>query len=168
MFADLCFQERYLNCIQTTCPHLLRYLAVAIITNPRRRGLLKELVRVIGMERSSYSDPITQFIEDLYQRCDFEAAQLRLEDCARVIDNDFFLCNSEQDFLKNARLHIFENYCRIHERIDLRMLAQKCAPPLPAVFCAGLLAASSCSRRGPPVPVISCPVSCMHHLAAEH
>ena len=125
VFADLCFQERYLNCIQTTCPHLLRYLAVAIITNPRRRGLLKELVRVICMECHSFSDPITSFIQDLYQRCDFESAQHKLEECARVIDNDFFLCNSEQDFLKHARLHICENYCRIHERIDLRMLAQK-------------------------------------------
>merc|ERR1712113_1322812 len=29
------------------------------------------------------------------------------------------------DFLKSARLYIFENYCRMHERIDLKMLAQK-------------------------------------------
>merc|ERR1712113_506994 len=29
------------------------------------------------------------------------------------------------DFLKSARLYIFENYCRIHERIDLSMLAKK-------------------------------------------
>uniref|UniRef100_A0A7S0IPH7 Eukaryotic translation initiation factor 3 subunit E n=1 Tax=Calcidiscus leptoporus TaxID=127549 RepID=A0A7S0IPH7_9EUKA len=123
--AELFFSDRYLNAIQTTCPHLLRYLAVAVLTTPRRRGMLKELVRVISMERHAFSDPITQFLEDLYKKADFEQAQQRLQECAAVLDNDFFLCNSEQDFLKSARLYIFENYCRIHERIDLSMLAKK-------------------------------------------
>jgi len=123
--VDLFFQERYLNTIQTICPHLLRYLSVAVVTNPRRRGMLNELVRVIAMEHNTYSDPITLFLEDLYKQADFENAQKRLQDCAVVLDGDFFLSNSEADFLKSARLYIFENYCRIHGRIDLRMLAQK-------------------------------------------
>jgi hypothetical protein len=43
---------RYLNAIQTMCPHILRYLTTAVITNRRRRQayhhqLLKDLVRVI-------------------------------------------------------------------------------------------------------------------------
>jgi len=123
--ADLFFQDRYLNAIQTICPHLLRYLAVAVVTSPRRRNTLKDLVRIIATERPSYSDPITLFLEDLYKHADFNHAQKRLQECAVVLDSDFFLSNSEQEFLKCARLHIFENYCRIHERIDLRMLAQK-------------------------------------------
>ena len=41
------------------------------------------------------------------------------------MDADFFLSNSEEDFMKHARLYIFESYCRIHERIDLSMLAKK-------------------------------------------
>ena len=38
---------------------------------------------------------------------------------------DFFLSNSETDFMTHARLYIFESYCRIHERIDLASLGQK-------------------------------------------
>ena len=43
---------RYLNAIQTMCPHILRYLTTAVITNRRRRQahhhqLLKDLVKVI-------------------------------------------------------------------------------------------------------------------------
>jgi len=125
VLAELFFQDRYLNAIQTLAPHLLRYLAVAVVTSPRLRGRLKDLVRVIGVERSNYSDPITRFLEALYTQCHFEDAQQLLQECATVLDNDFFLSNSEQDFMKNARLYIFETYCRIHERIDLRMLAQK-------------------------------------------
>mmetsp|Transcript_9847 Transcript_9847/g.29291 ORF Transcript_9847/g.29291 Transcript_9847/m.29291 type:complete len:436 (-) Transcript_9847:135-1442(-) len=123
--ADLFFQERYLNTIQNNCPHLLRYLAVAVITNPRRRSSLKDLVRVISIERSNYSDPITAFIEELYVASNFDEAQGRLKQCKDAIDTDFFLSNAEADFMSHARLYIFESYCRIHERIDLGMLAKK-------------------------------------------
>jgi len=128
--ADLFFNDRYLNALQTNAPHLLRYLAVAVVTSPRLRGRLKELVRVIGVERANYSDPITRFLEALYTDCNFEDAQQLLQECAIVLDNDFFLSNCAsggftQDFMKHARLYIFETYCRIHERIDLGMLAQK-------------------------------------------
>mmetsp|Transcript_24288 Transcript_24288/g.55272 ORF Transcript_24288/g.55272 Transcript_24288/m.55272 type:complete len:281 (-) Transcript_24288:280-1122(-) len=123
--ADLFLQERYINTIQNICPHLLRYLAVAIITNPRRRASLKDLVRIISIERANYSDPITSFIEQLYVSANFDEAQSRLKECAAVMDSDFFLSNSEEDFMKHARLYVFESYCRIHERIDLSMLAKK-------------------------------------------
>lgn len=123
--SDLLLSEKYLNAIQTTCPHLLRYLAVAVVTNPRRRHAVKELVRVIGMERPTYSDPVTSFLDDLYGSANFESAQERLAACAATLDSDFFLCNAEGDFVKYARLHLFEGYCRIHERIDLGSLAQK-------------------------------------------
>ena len=47
---------RYLNAIQTMCPHVLRYLTTAVITNRRRRQahhhqLLKDLVKVIQQVR---------------------------------------------------------------------------------------------------------------------
>lgn len=48
---DLFFQPAYLNTIQTTCPHVLRYLTTAVITNKRRRNVLKDLVRVIEQVR---------------------------------------------------------------------------------------------------------------------
>lgn len=43
-------RSRYLNAIQTMCPHILRYLTTAIITNKdvrKRRQVLKDLVKVI-------------------------------------------------------------------------------------------------------------------------
>jgi len=123
--ADLFLQDRYINTIQNNCPHLLRYLAVAVITNPRRRASLKDLVKIISTEKANYSDPITGFIEQLYVHSNFDEAQSRLKECSAVMDSDFYLSNSEADFAKHARLYIFESYCRIHERIDLSMLAKK-------------------------------------------
>ena len=42
----------YLNAIQTCCPHILRYVTAAVITNKRRQSLLKDLIRVIRQVQS--------------------------------------------------------------------------------------------------------------------
>ena len=70
---DLFFQERYMQSIQAEAPHLLRYLAAAVITNKSRRSMLKDLVRILQNEQ--YSDPITEFLVCLFVDYDFEAAQ---------------------------------------------------------------------------------------------
>jgi translation initiation factor 3 subunit E len=120
---DLFFQERYMQAIQAEAPHLLRYLAAAIITNKRRRSMLKDLVRILQCE--TYSDPITEFLLKLFVEYDFDGAQTKLAECDVVLENDFFLVGCKDEFNENARLFIFETYCRIHQRIDIKMLADK-------------------------------------------
>jgi len=122
---DMLFQERYLNTIQTNCPHILRYLTTAVITNKRRRNVLKDLVKIIQQESYTYKDPITEFLEMLYVHFDFEGAQKKLLECETVLKNDFFLVACHEEFIENARLFIFETYCRIHQCIDISMLATK-------------------------------------------
>ncbi|XP_043544679.1 eukaryotic translation initiation factor 3 subunit E isoform X2 [Chiloscyllium plagiosum] len=88
------YQAQYLNAIQTMCPHILRYLTTAVITNKdvrKRRQVLKDLVKVIQ----------------------------------QVLVNDFFLVACLEDFIENARLFIFETFCRIHQCISISMLAEK-------------------------------------------
>lgn len=123
--VDLFFNDRYLNTIQTTCPHILRYLTTAVITNKRRRSVLTDLVRVIQQEGYTYRDPITEFLEDLYVNFDFDGAQHKLRECEVLLMNDFFLVSCRDEFIENARLFIFETYCRIHRCIDIGMLAEK-------------------------------------------
>ena len=120
---DLFFQERYMQSIQAEAPHLLRYLAAAVITNKRRRSMLKDLVRILQNEQ--YSDPITEFLVCLFVDYDFEAAQQKLAQCDEVLANDFFLVGCREEFNENARLFIFETYCRIHQCIDINQLAGK-------------------------------------------
>jgi translation initiation factor 3 subunit E len=55
---DLFMSERYMQAIQTLAPHLLRYLAAAIIINKHKRSNLKELVKII--QHCDYTDPIIQ------------------------------------------------------------------------------------------------------------
>ncbi|KPP78024.1 eukaryotic translation initiation factor 3 subunit E-B-like [Scleropages formosus] len=77
------YQPQYLNAIQTMCPHILRYLTTAVITNKdvrKRRQVLKDLVKVIQQESYTYKDPITEFVECLYVNFDFDSAQRKLRD----------------------------------------------------------------------------------------
>ncbi|XP_065254303.1 eukaryotic translation initiation factor 3 subunit E isoform X3 [Emys orbicularis] len=122
------YQPQYLNAIQTMCPHILRYLTTAVITNKdvrKRRQVLKDLVKVIQQESYTYKDPITEFVECLYVNFDFDGAQKKLRECEAVLVNDFFLVACLEDFIENARLFIFETFCRIHQCISISMLADK-------------------------------------------
>jgi hypothetical protein len=39
---------------------------------------------------------------------------------AKVLGSDFFLVACRDEFIENARLFIFETYCRIHNTISIR------------------------------------------------
>ncbi len=80
---------------------------------------------MIQEEAYTYCDPITCFVEDLYVKFDFGGAQQKLRECKTVLDNDFFLVACLDDFFENARLMIFETFCRIHQCISIGMLAEK-------------------------------------------
>ena len=107
------------------CPHILRYLATAVIINRVRRSALKDLVKVIQQESYTYRDPITEFLEHLYVNFDFDGARQKLHECQSVLFNDFFLISCLDEFVENARLMIFETFCRIHQCISIGMLAEK-------------------------------------------
>ncbi|XP_050094788.1 eukaryotic translation initiation factor 3 subunit E [Anopheles aquasalis] len=119
------YKPQYLNAIQTMCPHILRYLATAVIINRGRRNALKDLIKVIQQESYTYRDPITEFLEHLYVNFDFEGARKKLHECQTVIINDFFIIGCLDEFIENARLMIFETFCRIHQCITIGMLADK-------------------------------------------
>lgn len=119
------YRPHYLNAIQTMCPHILRYLATAVVINRGRRSALKDLVKVIQQESYTYKDPITEFLEHLYVNFDFDGARQKLHECQTVLLNDFFLTACLEEFVENARLMIFETFCRIHQCISIEMLAQK-------------------------------------------
>ncbi|CAI9754805.1 unnamed protein product [Fraxinus pennsylvanica] len=133
---DLFNHDKYLNAIQTNAPHLLRYLATAFIVNKRRRPQFKDFIKVIQQEQYSFEDPITEFLACVYVNYDFDEAQTKMKMCEEVILNDPFLGKRVEEgsftsvplrdeFLENARLFMFETYCRIHQRIDMGVLAEK-------------------------------------------
>lgn len=136
--VELFTSEKYLQAVTTHAPHLLRYLTAAVLLCKRRaakkagsnsnaegRRLLRDLLKV--MQQCEYSDPIVEFVEQLSVKFDFEAAQAQLARCETVLSSDFFLCKQTELFMEEARVFVFENYCRIHHKIDLATLGEKLA-----------------------------------------
>jgi len=136
--VELFTSEKYLQAVTTHAPHLLRYLTAAVLLCKRRaakkagsnsnaegRRLLRDLIKV--MQQCEYSDPIVEFVEQLSVKFDFDAAQSQLARCETVLSTDFFLCKQTELFMEEARVFVFENYCRIHHKIDLTTLGEKLA-----------------------------------------
>lgn len=121
--ADLFLSDRYITAIQLTSQHLLRYLAVAVVVNKRRRAVLKDLMRVISQETYEYRDPVTEFLRCLFVDYDFEGAQEQLARCEQVLEADYFCTAAKDLFMEAARQFLFETYCRCHQAIDLRGLS---------------------------------------------
>eukprot|EP01041_Mallomonas_annulata_P006390 gene6390-12928_t len=123
--VDFYAEKVYLQTLENLCPWLLRYFTVAVILSHRRRNLLQDVLKEIQSMNYQYSDPITEFLECLYDKFDFDEAQSRLKDCQVVMKNDFFLQSYADKFTHEARLLICEIYCTINRRVDLTMLAEK-------------------------------------------
>lgn len=130
---EMFLSPAYLNTIQTSCPHLLRYLVAAAIISRRapkpagsrsNRDHVKDLTRIVQMEEYQYSDPVTAFLKDLFCDFDFDKAQQRLAVAENVVRSDFFLSGFADDFVENARWLISEIFCRIHQRIDISDLSK--------------------------------------------
>lgn len=134
--VELLFSEKYLNAIQTNCPHIIRYLAVAVIASrtmsaPRRRSAMSDLVRLVKQESYTFKDPVTDFVTCLYVDFDFEGAEHILAKCAATLSADYFLESSRDAFVDAARVTTFETYARLHAVMDIAALADKLAmtPP---------------------------------------
>ncbi|TGZ59368.1 hypothetical protein CRM22_009119 [Opisthorchis felineus] len=117
----------HLNAIQTLAPHLLRYLTVCVITSTdkKKKSLIRDLVYLIQQESYSYRDPVTEFLECLFVKFDFDGTQQKLRTCETVLPNDFFLTGCFEEFIENARLLMFESFCRIHHSVGISVLAEK-------------------------------------------
>jgi len=122
---DFFLNEKSLSCISLSCPHLFRYVAACLILQKRLKHLMKDTVWIIQHENAVYSDPVTRFLMALYVDMDFDEAQHELQKCEKVCKVDYFLMRHWQDFQENARLLIFETYCRIHQCINIGMIASK-------------------------------------------
>ena len=127
LIIDVLFQERYMQAVQQEAPHLLRYLAVAIVANKKRRNMLKDLVKII--QSDVYDDPALDFVVAAFVDYDFSKTQEMLKKCDAMIEKDFFLIGCKDAFDENARQYVIENYCKVNKRIDIANLAQMLGMP---------------------------------------
>ncbi|XP_049851630.1 uncharacterized protein LOC126326527 [Schistocerca gregaria] len=110
---ELFSNDRYYGTIQTTCPYIRRYLAVALIITKKRKTI-KDIQKIVEHGWNTYSDPITQFTEALFVQFDFELADQILVQCEKVFEQDYFLYPFKEEFMQSARLSALEIYFKVH------------------------------------------------------
>ena len=67
--VDFFSEKSYLQTLENLCPWLLRYYAAFVILSPnRRRTQLREILQEIHSMGYQYSDPITEFLQSLYEQ----------------------------------------------------------------------------------------------------
>lgn len=122
---NLFLSEKSMSVVSLSCPHLFRYVGACLILQKKLKHLVKDTVWIMHHEVNVYSDPITRFLLALYTEMDFDDAQLELQRCQAVCKGDYFLAKHWKEFEENSRLLIFETYCRIHQCINIGMVATK-------------------------------------------
>eukprot|EP00916_Digyalum_oweni_P025961 GHVL01042739.1.p1 GENE.GHVL01042739.1~~GHVL01042739.1.p1 ORF type:complete len:453 (+),score=78.72 GHVL01042739.1:65-1360(+) len=110
-------------------PHLLRYFAVLLMVHKRIGAThvfsSHPVLSVMEAVKHSYSDCFTLLLESLVVDLDFEAAQRHLVDCAVAAEADHFIFPHKESFQETARLLIFECYCRVHNSVNIDMIAER-------------------------------------------
>jgi translation initiation factor 3 subunit E len=123
LIMDVMFQEKYMQAVQQEAPYLMRYLAVAVVTNKKRKSMLKDLVKII--QSDTYRDPVLDFVLALFVEFDFSKAQDSLKACDALLDGDFFLVGCKSAFLESARSYVIESYCKVNKRVSIAGLAER-------------------------------------------
>ena len=126
LLADMFSEKAYLQTMENLCPWLLRYYTAAVVLSPtKRQKNLHSLLSEISSMSYQYSDPITQFLDSLYDQFDFDSAQVKLMECQSLVKHDYFLQIYADKFVREARILICEMYCTINRKVDLQMLSEK-------------------------------------------
>lgn len=125
----LFLNNKYMNVIQTMCPHLLRYLTSSILISPNidKQSKLKYLMdvsKIINEEQYTYRDPITEFVRLVIRTNDFEGASTMLSYAIDVIKCDFFLAYYQDYFVQYARTTFLIKYCRLFNRIRVKNISK--------------------------------------------
>jgi translation initiation factor 3 subunit E len=115
----------YTNVIQSAAPHLLRYVAAAAVLNKKKKSQIRRTQRIVEQDAYSYSDALTQFIDELCNKSNFEKATALLPECEAVLAGDFFLAAHKDDFMNKARMMIFEDKLRIHRTLSIPVAAEQ-------------------------------------------
>ena len=105
------------------CPYLLRYLVAALlISKPIKRTgdfTLHKIAEMLGEEICSYSDSLTRFLVYTLEEFDLDSAKTEIMNLKAEFSSDYFLHSFSDKIVQNARVLLFDTYCKIHNELNL-------------------------------------------------
>jgi len=85
---------------------------------------LYKLTEIIKRGVVKYSDPFTQFIENLYLNFDFESAAENIREIGEVISGDVLLLNLRERIIESCQFLYFKVYCKIYESVKIEEVSK--------------------------------------------
>ncbi len=107
-----------------TSPHLIRYLtsSLLLLKNSGKIGsyTLNELIYLLQKETCEYSDSLIDFLKLTLIDFDFKGAKEQVKKIRNDLKYDFFVGKRSESILNGALNLLFEEYCKIHSRIEIK------------------------------------------------
>jgi hypothetical protein len=113
----------YAVLIDGRAPHLLRYLAAACIFHRKRRSPLQKTANLIRTARCR--DAITEFIDLVFNKSNYEDALLKISEAAKLIEDDFFLSPHKAPLLEAMQKFVLEHIIRGRHVVSIPDIARR-------------------------------------------
>jgi translation initiation factor 3 subunit E len=91
----------------------------------RRKTLIRDLLVEIQSISYIYKDPVTDFVEAVFEQFSFDDAKNKLTLCYDIMKHDFFLSVFADQFKHEGRIVMCEILCTISRRVDITTLSEK-------------------------------------------
>ena len=125
---DRLFSSMAMSVIQSSCPWILRYVAVAVVVlhspTSRYNRRVKDLVRALQQESYEYKDAVTDLVLTLYSEGDFDDLSTKLEEARKLLEQDFFASYLANDFVEKFRILAADMYFKVHQKVNRKDLYQ--------------------------------------------
>ncbi|KAK7198003.1 eukaryotic translation initiation factor [Novymonas esmeraldas] len=115
--------QTYRRTVETVCPHYLRYICAAVLLHRTRSSNFASAAELVESVYE-YSDALTQLV-CLVHKAAFEDAIAQLPEVRRMVKEDYFLADYEDEIIENAKRMIFSKYMSLHSVVSIPYVAEQ-------------------------------------------
>ena len=121
LFLDTLFDEKYFSLIESSFFYIVKYLIVFSVINCSRKYInrLKAAILKRKIFIKEQKDCFTNLLENVSVNFNYKEALKNLEDCKKLMKNDYFLHEFIELFDKKVKDFILENYLILNESINI-------------------------------------------------
>ena len=121
LFLDTLLDDKYFSLIESSFVYIVKYLIVFSVINCSRKYINKLKCAVLKRKNfiNEQKDCFTNLLENISVNFNYKDAMKNLEDCRKVMKNDYFLYEFMDLFDKKIKDYILENYLILNDSINI-------------------------------------------------
>ena len=121
LFLDNLFEDKYFSLIESSFNYLLKYLIVLSLINGSRKYINKLKDTILKKKNfiEKHKDCFIVLLENISVNYNSKDAIQNLEECKKLMKNDYFLFEYIELFDKKVKEFILENYLMLNEWVNI-------------------------------------------------